>query len=132
MTETIKVLLVDDQPRVRLGLKMSLALEPDIQVVGEAGDGASVLEMVQELQPDVVVMDVVMPKLDGIAATQALVSLMPKPVVIMLSLHDDPHTRARALAAGAAAFVVKRSGAAALVEAIRQSTAQFPSRGDLR
>jgi DNA-binding NarL/FixJ family response regulator len=103
----ITIVLVDDQPAVRLGLRMRLALEPDLTVTGEAGDGAAVPALVRGLHPDVVVMDIEMPGMDGIAATAALQHLVPGSPVVILSLHDDPVTRRRALASGASAFVSK-------------------------
>jgi DNA-binding NarL/FixJ family response regulator len=75
--EMIRVLVVDDQPTVRTGLQMRLALESDIMVVGEAGDGAMALTMTEALQPDVVLMDIEMPDLDGIAATAMLCAASP-------------------------------------------------------
>src|SRR5437763_16909226 len=85
----IRVVLVDDQPLVRQGLRMRLALEPDISVVGEAGDGATALSLAQDGSPDVVVMDVAMPGMDGIAATAALRRLAPRIAVVIHTLHDD-------------------------------------------
>ncbi len=116
----INVLIVDDQPQVRRGLRMRLALESDLRVIGEAGDGQTAVCKALELHPCVVVMDVVMPILDGIAATRMLHEKAPGIAVVVLSLHDDAQTRARSLAAGAAAFVEKRSGVGALIEAIRR------------
>jgi DNA-binding NarL/FixJ family response regulator len=117
----IKLLLVDDQPAVRHGLRMRLALEPDVAVVGEAADGAAALRAVQTLAPDVVVMDVVMGEMDGLAATAALGVGGPAPAVVVLSLYDDAATRRRALEAGAAAFVGKHETAEVLLAAIRRA-----------
>ena len=106
----IRLLLVDDQQGVRQGLRMRLTLEPDITVVGEANTGEQVLALVQSLAPDIVLMDVEMPGMDGIAAMAALQECTDAPlqsVVVMLSIHDDSLTRARAQAAGAVAFVEK-------------------------
>jgi DNA-binding NarL/FixJ family response regulator len=114
----ITLLVVDDQPSVRRGLKMRLALEPDLKTLGEASNGLEALAAVSTLHPDVVVMDVDMPHLDGIAATQRLCSLSPATAVVILSIHDDEATRQRARAAGAAAFVAKQAGDGALLEAI--------------
>jgi len=114
----ITLLVVDDQPSVRRGLKMRLALEPDLKTLGEASNGLEALAAVSTLHPDVVVMDVDMPHLDGIAATQRLGSLAPATAVVILSIHDDEATRQRARAAGAAAFVAKQAGDGALLEAI--------------
>ena len=117
----IQVMLVDDEPAVRRGLRMRLKLVPDIQVVGEAGDGEEALRLAQELKPDVVVMDFAMPRLDGIQATQALLKIAPNTAVVMHSLHSDETTRARAKAAGAAAFIAKGDSQPGLIAAIRQA-----------
>lgn len=120
----IRLLLVDDQPAVRRGLGMRLHLEPDIQVVGEASTGKEALSLAQELAPDVVLMDVEMPDMDGIEATAALRMTASKSAVVILSIHDDGQTRSRAQAAGAVAFVEKRGAADQLLAAIRQAARQ--------
>jgi DNA-binding NarL/FixJ family response regulator len=120
----IKILLVDDQPSVRRGLRMRLALEPDVTVVGEADDGARALDLVSELHPDVVVMDLEMPGMDGMAATAALHSSSAGPPVVILSLYDDAETRKQALSAGAVGFVGKCEAGQALLAAIRQAVPQ--------
>jgi DNA-binding NarL/FixJ family response regulator len=116
----IKVLLVDDQDLLRQGLKMWMALASDIQIIGEASDGQVALRLASELHPDVVVMDIEMPRLDGISATAALHAATPEVAVIMLSIYGDPAIRAKALAAGAAAFIEKTGGALPLLDAIRR------------
>ena len=115
----IKVLLVDDQPTVRRGLRMRLALEPDVEVIGEADDGHAAIAESQRLQPDVVVMDVKMPSLDGITAGSMLLDEAEAPAIVILTLHDGPDIRARARAAGMA-FVGKHEADSALLPAIRQ------------
>ncbi len=117
---TINLLLVDDQPAVRLGLRMRLALEPDLAVVGEAGDGEAALALVQALRPDVVLMDVRMPGMDGIAATTAICTIVPRSAVVMLSLYDDEDTRMQAQAAGSRALVGKQAPIETLLATIRQ------------
>lgn len=117
----IRVLLVDDEPVVRRGLRARFQLEPDIEVVGEAINGAEALTLAQTLLPDVVLMDVQMPELDGIAATQALRALVPRCAVVVLSIHDDALSREQARAAGAVAFVQKRGDLDALLAAIFQA-----------
>jgi DNA-binding NarL/FixJ family response regulator len=117
----IRLLLVDDQPAVRRGLLMRLHLEPDIQVVGEASTGREALRLAQSLAPDVVLMDVEMPEMDGIEATAALRLAVSQSAVVILSIHDDAQTRGRAQAAGAVAFVEKRGATDSLLAAIRQA-----------
>ncbi len=117
----IKLLIVDDEPAVRKGLRMRLAAEQGFVVVGEAADGESALVLAQALQPDVVLMDLEMPHMDGIAATEALRATHACAAVILLSIYDDDATRARAAAAGATAFIPKRAEMGELLATIRQS-----------
>lgn len=117
----IKILLVDDQPLIRRGLLMRLALEPDLLVVAEANNGMQALELIPEIQPDVVIMDVEMPKMDGIATAARMHDLFPEIRVIMLSIHDTTNLKAHARAAGAVAFVEKQSGVNALLQEIRNA-----------
>ena len=119
--KTIKLLLVDDDPKVRRGLRMRLELEPDVEVVGEAGDGSAAIEVARRLAPDVIVMDVEMPVMDGITATREVRASSPAAVVV-LSMHDDPAIASRARAAGAAAFVAKHCMDGVLVDAIRRAS----------
>lgn len=119
--EPIRVLLVDDQSNVRRGLTMRLSLEPDIEVVGEAADGRAAVDAARRLRPSVVLMDVEMPELDGIAATRAIRSALPGTEVVILTLHDDADTRSRAEAAGAASFVAKHRMDGVLLQAIRRA-----------
>lgn len=113
------VLLVDDEPLVRLGFSMVLAAHEDLQVVGEAGDGAEAVELTGRLRPDVVVMDVRMPVLDGVAATRRIVSAgVPSRVVVLTTFDLDEYAFA-ALQAGASGFLLKNTEPAELVAAIR-------------
>ncbi len=118
----INVLIVDDLPMVRRGLRMQLLLEPDIEVIGEAASGEEALARVQQLQPDVVLMDVKMPGMDGLRATRVMQANTPLSAVVILSLYDDAHLKAEAQAAGAAAFVGKHEGIDLLLTAIRQAS----------
>lgn len=117
----IKILLVDDQPAVRDGLRMRLELEPDLTIVGEACDGPGAVALAQALVPDVVVMDVEMPGLDGIEAAGQLRAGTPSIAIVMLSIHCDMTTRARAREAGAVAFVEKRAAIDVLLAEIRRA-----------
>ncbi len=120
----IRVLLVDDQAVVRRALRVRFHLEPDLQVVGEASTGREALTLAQTLTPDVVLMDVEMPGMDGIEATAALRRVVPQSAVVILSISDDAQTRGRAQAAGAAALVEKRGATETLLSAIRQAAGQ--------
>ncbi len=115
----IRVLLVDDQSIVRQGLRMRLLMEPDIEVIGEASSGEQALELVNVLSPDIVLMDVEMPGMDGITTTATLRANTPQSAVVMMSIHDDTQTRARAQAAGAAAFVEKSGTLEVLLSTVR-------------
>lgn len=117
---TISIVLVDDQATVRRGLRMRLTIEADVEVVGEAGSGEAALRLVRSLSPDVVLMDVEMPGMDGIDATAALRAAAPQVAVVILSLYDDARTRARAREAGAAAFVAKHQAKTTLLATIRR------------
>ena len=121
--KTIRVFLVDDERAVRQGLRMRLDMERDLAVVGEAADGQSALTAISAALPDVVLMDVELPVLDGIEATAALRKSAPACAVVMLSMHDDAETRARAIAQGAAGFVSKSHMDGALLDAIRRAAA---------
>ena len=123
----IRLLLVDDQPAVRVGLAMRLALEPDMEVIGEAGDGGSALALAQVLRPDVILMDLKMPGMDGLAATAALRAIAPASNIVILSLYDDAQSRLRASEYGCRSFVGKQESAEVLLTAIREAwRAPFP------
>jgi DNA-binding NarL/FixJ family response regulator len=120
----IRVLLVDDQAVVRRALRVRFHLEPDLEVVGEASTGSEALLLAQTLAPDVVLMDIQMPEMDGIEATAALRRVVPQSAIVILSIYDDAQIRLRAQAAGAVAFVEKRGATDALLSAIRLAAAQ--------
>jgi DNA-binding NarL/FixJ family response regulator len=119
MNKTHSIVIVDDQPAIREGLRMRLGLEADIKVTGEARDGKEALDVVARLQPDIVIMDLEMPVMDGLEATRKLQSLAPKSQVILLTIHDDRETRKQAREAGAVEFVSKHADDAVLLNAIR-------------
>ena len=119
METPIRLLLVDDEARVRQGLRMCMSSEPDFDVVGEAEEGEDALALAVEIHPDVVVLDLRMRGLDGFAAAKRLAVTEPSAKVVILTLQDDAGTRREALAAGASAFVGKQEGLPRLFEVIR-------------
>ena len=115
----IRVLLADDHAVVREGLRALLTSQPDMQVIGEAPDGPSAVSMTAELDPDVVVVDVSMPGLNGAQVTTQLRAARPDRKVVVLTVHEDKGYLRLLLEAGAAGYVLKRAAAAELVQAIR-------------
>ncbi len=115
----IRVLVADDHTLVREGVRMILAKEPDIEVVGEASDGQEALGLVDTLHPDVVIMDISMPGMGGIEATQRLQERHPKVAVLALTMHEDESYVFRLLRAGASGYVLKRAAAQDLLQAVR-------------
>ncbi|HET6475549.1 MAG TPA: response regulator transcription factor [Thermoleophilia bacterium] len=118
--EQIKVLLVDDHAILREGVHALLAREPDILVVGEAGDGQEALEQVPRLKPDVVIMDIVMPRMNGLEATRLIAERHPKSRVLILSMYDDHEYVVQIIQAGASGYVLKRVVTEDLVRAIHE------------
>jgi DNA-binding NarL/FixJ family response regulator len=120
MTERpIRVLLADDQPLLRTGFKMVLGAETDLDIVGEAGNGAEAVDLARRLLPDVVLMDIRMPRLDGVAATRAIVEAKLPVRVLILTTFDLDEYVVGALRAGASGFLAKDVPAEDLVAAIR-------------
>jgi len=116
---SVRVLLVDDDALVRAGLRMILSSAPDLELVGEADDGARAVAAVREHRPDVVLMDIRMPEMDGIAATAALRRLDTPPQVIVLTTYQADDQVLSALRAGASGFLLKHTPPAEIVNAIR-------------
>jgi len=115
----IRVLIADDQALVRTGFRVILDAEPDLQVVAEAGDGREAVDLVQQKRPDVVLMDIRMPNLDGIEATRRLTALPHAPRVLMLTTFDLDQYVYEALRAGASGFLLKDAGADELLHGVR-------------
>lgn len=115
----ITVLLVDDQALVRAGFAMLVGSQPDLSVVGEAGDGLAAVRAVRTLQPDVVLMDVRMPTMDGVEATREVVAAVPETKVIVLTTFDLDEYAFSALQAGASGFLLKDAPPEDLLDAIR-------------
>lgn len=117
----IRVVIADDERLIRAGYRMILESEPDLDVVGEAVDGVEAVELVRRLAPDVVLMDVRMPRLDGIAATRAIVRRPPAPAVLVVTTFDLDEYVFQALRAGATGFLLKDASEAVLLAALRSA-----------
>lgn len=115
----IRVLLADDHALVRQGFRLILSAQPDIEIVGEAGNGRETLELAEKLHPDVVVMDVAMPEMNGIEATRRLTALSPRTRVLALSMHKDSVYVREILRAGARGYLLKDAIDRDLVAAVR-------------
>lgn len=115
----IRILLVDDQHLIRQGLKTLLELEPDLQVVGESENGENAIALVEELQPDVVLMDIRMPVMDGVAATREICQQFTGTKVLVLTTFDDDQYVAEALRYGAMGYLLKDTPSEELATAIR-------------
>jgi DNA-binding NarL/FixJ family response regulator len=124
----IRVVLCDDAPGFRALVRYTLEDDPDLVVVGEAGDGSDGLEAVAELRPDVVLLDISMPRLGGLDAIAAMLERSPSSRVVALSGHTAEEMGGAALARGAHAYVEKGTGAAAIRVAIRTAAATAPDR----
>ena len=115
----IRVLIADDHTIMRQGLHALLGAQPDIQVVGEAGDGAEAVRLAYELRPTIVVMDITMPVMDGLTATRAIKRDAPEVHILTLTMHENDEYFFRALQAGASGYVLKQAAASDLIAAIR-------------
>lgn len=120
MSDSLTVLLVDDHAIVRKGIKALLATEPDISIIGEAEDGEQAIEMVMALNPDIVLMDLEMPKMDGIEATQQLAQSRPETRILVLTSFATDDKVFPAIKAGAHGYLLKDSGPDELLESLRK------------
>lgn len=116
---TTTIFLADDHAVLRDGLKLLLEMQPDLKVVGEAGNGRDAVKQVNELRPDVVILDILMPELNGIEAARQILHNVPDTQVIILSVNTDSEHVFRALQAGAKGYLIKASAGSEVVEAIR-------------
>jgi DNA-binding NarL/FixJ family response regulator len=114
----IRIIVVDDHPIVRQGLKALLEGHLDWQVVGEAADGVEAIDKARKLNPDVMVLDVTMPNMNGLEACRVLRKQCPQLEILFVTQHDSPHMLREALAAGARGYVVKSNAARDLLEAV--------------
>lgn len=119
MSRPIRIVLADDQAMIRAGLRMVVESEPGMEVVGEAGDGAEAVTMARRLRPDIVLMDISMPRLDGLSAARQVLEAPSPPKVIILTTFDTDENLYAALRAGTSGFLLKVSPPEQLVEAIK-------------
>ena len=127
MTQTIRVLIVDDHAIVRKGIRVLLSTERDLQVIGEAGNGAEAVAQAQALHPDVILMDLVMPKMDGIEATRQITAQQPGMRILVLTSFAADDKVFPAIKAGALGYLLKDTGPQELVQAIHQVHRGEPS-----
>lgn len=118
--EITKIILIDDHEMVRMGLKSFLNLQPDIEVIGEASDGKAGIELALDLKPDVVVMDLVMPEMDGVEATLAVLKKWKEANILVLTSYLDNEKIYPVIKAGAKGYMLKTSSAAEILNAIRK------------
>jgi two-component system response regulator NreC len=115
----VRIVLADDHTVMRNGLRLLLERQPNLQVVGEAADGRQAVALIEKANPDVVIMDIAMPNLNGIEATRQIINQNPRTAVAILSMHSDESYVIRALKAGARAYLLKDSAEADLLAAVR-------------
>ena len=122
----IRILIADDHAIVRSGLRSVLGSDPGLEIVGEAEDGTQILDLVERLQPDVVLLDITMPPEDGIKTTKRLKEAHPEVIVLFLTMHEDETVLHEALQAGGSGYVIKRAAESEIIHAIHAV-----SRGDI-
>ena len=118
-SSALRILVADDHPIVRMGLRALIESEPDLEVVGEACDGAQAIELAIALQPDVVLMDLQMPNVDGVAATAAIASRVPGAKVLVVTTYERDADILRAVEAGATGYILKDTPRSVLLDALR-------------
>ncbi len=116
---SIKVILADDHPLFRQALKFSFKRQQDIQVIGEASNGEEAVNLTRQLKPDLVIMDIAMPKLNGIEATKEILRKSPNTLILILTIHTDNETAIRVFRAGAKGYLVKSASGKQVLQAIR-------------
>lgn len=119
-----KILIVDDDMRLRQFVRELFSPEEDLQIIGEAVDGQEAIHKAQELQPGLVLMDITMPRMNGLDATRQLKKILPELVIIILTIHDMDEYRKAAIASGASAYVVKKAMMAELLPAVRMALSE--------
>ncbi len=123
---SVRLLIADDHALVRSGLRSLLKREPDFEIAGEAEDGREAVELCRGLRPDLVLMDMRMPRMDGLEATRAIKREHPKTRVLMVTMHDDQDYMLEAIKAGAAGYVLKDAARDELVDAVRRVARHAP------
>jgi DNA-binding NarL/FixJ family response regulator len=118
---TTTVMLVDDHPVVREGLRGMIDAEPDLTVVGEAGSGAEAIALAESLRPDVILMDLRMPDVDGVTATERILTTLPRTRIVVVTTYESDTDILRAVEAGAAGYLLKDASRAELAEAVRDA-----------
>jgi len=126
MTEEIRVLLADDHPTMRKGLRLSLEEDPGLKIVGEASDGEAALAMIRQLHPQIAILDIDMPKLNGLAVARALAKDHSETEVIFLTLHADEHLFREAIDLGSKGYILKDSATEEIVAGTRAVAAGQP------
>ncbi len=126
MTDVVRILIVDDHPVVRAGLEGMLSAQQDLEVVGEAGNGKEALTLVERLAPDVVLMDLRMPEMEGVAAIEEISARHPSTRVLVLTTYDSDADILRAVEAGATGYLLKDAPRQELQEAVRSTAAGKP------
>jgi len=121
-SEKIRIMLVDDHDMVRRGMAVFLQALPDMELVGEAADGTEAIELVEQIQPDVILMDVMMPEMSGIEATRRIKARYPAVQILMLSSSKDEESIKSAIQAGAIGYVLKNVGINEMAEAVRNAS----------
>src|SRR4051812_17386512 len=115
----VRVLIADDHSVLREGLRMVIELQPDLEVAGEAADGAQALALARDLQPDVVLLDLMMPQMDGLTALSQIRAAAPQARVVVLTSAEEEDRMIAAMRAGAQGYLLKTEGATAVLDAIR-------------
>ena len=121
--EPSRIVVADDHPLIRFAIRQTLEVQPDLEVVAEAADGQEALELSRRLRPELVLMDLVMPVMDGLKATRAIKRELPETFVLILTALDEPEGLSNSLKAGAAGYVLKDAPASRIADAVRRTLA---------